>query len=414
MPCARPNDSAASEDRRGALGPRWGGALDAFGGETHMQVKQLQIRGNSLNTGVFDDLRALDPQLVMVFAAPGLLAQGDLRERLTEAFPRASRVGCSTCGEISNDGVRDETAVVTAVHFDAPALRAVSTGIGAMDDSFDAGVRLGTDLVGDGLHAVLVFGQGVEINGSALIEGLVRTLGPGVTVSGGLAGDNGAFVKTFVLHDDVVSDRRVTAVGFYSPRTEVHHGSFGGWQPFGPARLVTRCRQNVLYELDGEPALGVYKRYLGAYAEGLPSSGLLFPFAMLDGDSDERGLIRTILGVSEAEGSLVLAGDVHEGGYLRLMHASTDSLVEGAQAAAAAARRAAQDDQGVTLLVSCVGRKLVMGARVDEEIEAVGEVFGGHSTLTGFYSHGEISPLLKSTDCRLHNQTMTVTHIAEH
>lgn len=260
---------------------------------------------------------------------------------------------------------------------------------------------------------MLVFGQGVEINGSALIEGLVASLGPKVTLAGGLAGDDGRFSQTWVLHDDTVSDRIVTAVGFYSPRTTVSHGSFGGWQPFGPARRVTRCHQNVLYSLDDEPALDVYKRYLGAHAEGLPASGLLFPFSMLDTDDAAQGLIRTILAVNESDGSLVLAGDVREGHSLRLMHASTDSLVEGAVAAAEAARAAAQHDAGVTLLVSCVGRKLVMGARVDEEIEAVGAVFRGASTLTGFYSHGEISPFVETAACRLHNQTMTVTHIAE-
>lgn len=378
-----------------------------------MKTHQLSIRGGACTPEALAALAAIDPQLVLVFAAPGRL-DAALGEALKRAVPGALSLGCSTCGEISDAGVDRDTTVLTAVHFDDPALVGASTEIGGMDDSRDAGRRLAAQLKGDGLRGVLVFGQGVAINGSAMLEGMTETLGPDVVISGGLAGDDGAFVKTQVLYDGRVSDRLVAAVGFRSARTLLAHGSFGGWQPFGPARRVTRCEGNILYELDGAPALETYKRYLGTHADALPASGLLFPFAMLDAQHDQTGLIRTILGVNEADGSLVLAGDVHADGYLRLMHASTDSLVEGAQAAAEAARAAlGSRGDGLTVLVSCVGRKLVMGARVDEEVEAVGEVFGQGTTLTGFYSHGEISPMLPSSECRLHNQTMTVTFVGE-
>lgn len=378
-----------------------------------MKTQQITLRADEAPDGALTQLRGIDPQLVLVFAGPGRL-DGALGEALKRAVPGALSLGCTTCGEISNRGVDSGTTVVTAVHFDDPALLGASTEIGAMEDSRDAGRRLATQLKVDGLRGVLVFGQGVAINGSAMLEGMVEVLGHDVVISGGLAGDNGAFAKTHVLYDGRVSERLIAAVGFRSPRTQLSHGSFGGWQPFGPARRVTRCAGNVLYELDGAPALETYKRYLGSHAEGLPASGLLFPFAMLDAQHDQTGLIRTILGVNEADGSLVLAGDVHADGYLRLMHSSTDALVNGAQAAASAASSAiASRGEGLTVLVSCVGRKLVMGARVDEEVEAVGEVFGQGTTLTGFYSHGEISPMLPSSDCRLHNQTMTITFVGE-
>ena len=192
------------------------------------------------------------------------------------------------------------------------------------------------------------------------------------------------------------------------------HGSFGGWEPFGPARKVTRCEGNILYELDGEPALDIYKRYLGEHAQGLPASGLLFPFAMLGEDHNAIGLIRTILGVDEISGSLTLAGEINVNGYLKLMHASTDKLVNGAEAAAEAAKSLLEaPGESLAILVSCVGRKLVMGTRVDEEVEAVAEIFGSKAVLTGFYSYGEISPFTPGTSCKLHNQTMTITYLGE-
>ncbi len=210
--------------------------------------------------------------------------------------------------------------------------------------------------------------------------------------------------------------RQIVAIGFSGAQLRVGNGSFHGWKPFGPVRKVTRSAGNVLYELDGQPALDIYKRYLGEHARDLPASGLLFPFEMLGEDRGALGLIRTILGVDESSGSLVLAGNIVEQGYLRLMHASTDSLVDGAMAAAEAAHEAdpdAEAGESLVLLVSCVGRKLVMGARVDEEVEAVQAVFGPRACIAGFYSNGEISPMRDLLTCHLHNQTMTVTHIAE-
>jgi hypothetical protein len=284
-----------------------------------------------------------------------------------------------------------------------------------MADSRAAGSRLAKQLDQTGLKAVMVFGQGLQINGSALIGGMGDVLGHSLPITGGLAGDNGAFARTWVLHGDGADSETLVAIGLSGAQLHFSHGSFGGWQPFGPARKVSRCEGNILFELDGEAALDIYKRYLGEYAKDLPASGLLFPFAMLSEDRNAIGLIRTILGIDEATGSLVLAGEIEPDGYLQLMHASTNSLVDGAEAAARAVTtmQSAAPEAALAILVSCVGRKLVMGDRVDEEVDAVASVLGKNTLLTGFYSYGEISPFAPGLDCKLHNQTMTITVLAE-
>lgn len=352
--------------------------------------------------------------LLLVFGSIDHFTSPQLHEALKQAPPGMLLLGCSTAGEITPDGVEEGTCTFTAIEFDRIGLRPGCTDLHGMDDSFAAGERIGHQLATHDLKAVLVFGPGVRINGSALVDGISSIIGNGIPITGGLAGDGGAFRETFTLGEDGIASNKVVAVGLCGDSVRFGHGSFGGWEPFGPARKVTRCTGNILYELDGEPALDIYKRYLGDHARNLPASGLLFPFAMLGEDHNAVGLIRTILGVDAAEGSLILAGEINPDGYLRLMHASTDKLVNGAEAAAEAANGMFESPgETLAILVSCVGRKLVMGNRVDEEVEAVGEVFNHKAVLTGFYSYGEISPFTPGASCKLHNQTMTITCLGE-
>jgi hypothetical protein len=379
-----------------------------------MHVQQIVLRKAAELPSALDRLGSHAADLLLLFGSIELITAPGLSDALHQRFPQAQLLGCSTAGEITPEGVDDGTCSITAIKFDRVALTEGSTRLSGMDDSFAAGERLGQQLATAGLKAVLIFGPGVQINGSALVNGMASVIGDAIPITGGLAGDGGAFRETWTLGRDGVTHDRVVAVGLCGEGLRFGHGSFGGWEAFGPARKVTRSDGNVLYELDGESALGIYKRYLGESAKDLPASGLLFPFAMLGEDHNAVGLIRTILGVDESNGSLTLAGEIDPNGYLRLMHASTDKLVNGAEAAARAASATSRGaDQSLAILVSCVGRKLVMGSRVDEEVEAVGEVLGNNSILTGFYSYGEISPFTPGASCKLHNQTMTVTCLGE-
>lgn len=379
-----------------------------------MRIKQVISRKPGDNSQAGTALQGFTSDLLLVFGSVDHFTHPEFAANLRQLAPQAILLGCSTAGEITPDGVEDGTCTLTAIDFANVGLQAASTELHGMDDSFAAGERLGQQLAAPDLKAVLLFGPGVQINGSALVNGIASIIGTQVPVTGGLAGDGGAFKQTYTLGPAGVSSKAVVAVGLHGNSLRFGHGSFGGWEPFGPARKVTRCVGNILYELDGEPALDIYKRYLGEHARDLPASGLLFPFAMLGEDHNAMGLIRTILGVDDTQGSLILAGEINPDGYLRLMHASTDKLVNGAEAAAEAAAAMFQaSDDSLAILVSCVGRKLVMGPRVDEEVEAVGDVFSKQAVLTGFYSYGEISPFAPGASCKLHNQTMTITCLGE-
>jgi hypothetical protein len=172
----------------------------------------------------------------------------------------------------------------------------------------------------------------------------------------------------------------------------------------------------VLYELDRKPALDLYKRYLGDEAAGLPGTALLFPLRIRDPRHPENELVRTVLAVNHGDGSMTFAGDMPEGWVSQLMRGNFERLTAGAADAArqaAAGIRATSNSDSVAILVSCIGRRLLMGQHAVDELQAAGAELGAHGPRIGFYSYGEISPQEPFGACQLHNQTMTVTTIVE-
>lgn len=354
-----------------------------------------------------------DAQLVLVFASASACARAELFDEISAAWPRAEVVGCSTAGEIFDTQVTDDTLSVAAVELSATTIVCSRVAIDAPAESFTAGARLAQSLPREGLVHVLVFSEGLHVNGSELVTGLIEALPEGVTVTGGLSGDGHRFERTWVIWRGRPEEGSVVACGLYGPAIRVGYASLGGWDPFGPERLITRSEGNVLYELDGRSALELYKQYLGEHAAELPASGLLFPLSLRTAP-DATPVVRTILAVNEDEQSMTFAGDMPTNAYARLMKANFDRLIDGAAGAARVSQQALGGSHAdLALLISCVGRKMVLQQRIEEEVEGVRDVVGPRTVLTGFYSYGEISPFTPSARCELHNQTMTITTLSE-
>jgi hypothetical protein len=281
------------------------------------------------------------------------------------------------------------------------------------NSSKEAGERLAEAIPKEGLVHVFVLSDGLKVNGSELVAGLASHLPAEVTVTGGLSGDGERFAETLVVWNDRPAANSVAILGLYGDRLRVGYASLGGWDPFGPERLITKSKGNVLHELDGQSALELYKKYLGEHAKGLPATGLLFPLSLRTKDSPTP-VVRTILAIDEQAQSMTFAGDVPEGSYARLMKANFDRLIDGAAGAARTSYEAVgSTSPDLAILISCVGRKLVLKQRVEEEVESVRDVLGERTVLTGFYSYGEISPFTPGAKCELHNQTMTITTLTE-
>lgn len=354
--------------------------------------------------------------LVFYFGGRQALASGVRYQELRSLFPDAHILGCSTGGQIRDDDVTDNDIAGAALTFDATPLRVACETIRGPEQSRTCGEAIGRALADKDLAGIFVLSDGLHVNGSELVAGITGVVGTKIPLTGGLAGDGPQFQETLVGADCPPCSQTVGAVGFYGKAVRIGHGSAGGWDEFGPRRRITRSRGNVLFELDGKPALDLYVRYLGEEdAKGLPGTALLFPLLIRDPDRPDHDIVRTVLAVDREAGSMTFAGDVPEGWTAQLMRGSFDRLAAGAASAAKQAAAGMQGSNGdqVAVLVSCIGRRLLMGQQTTDEVEAAGQELGAGMPRIGFYSYGEISPHAASGMCELHNQTMTVTTIGE-
>jgi hypothetical protein len=379
-----------------------------------MKLQQLLITDANAHRIVSNEESFVteNADLLLVFGQRTLLDKVKPYELLKASYPNAQIVICSSSGQISNQCVIQKEIVVTAIDFEKTTIKTFEFDILANTNINDLGKMIKENLSSSDLKAILILSEGTHINGTELINELIKQTDKQIPIFGGLAGDEYAFEKTIVGLNHDASAGKIVAIGFYGDSIRFGYGSEGGWGDFGPEREVTKSDKNVLYKIGDRYALDLYKEYLGKYAEELPGSSLYFPLSMRE-NGNGSSVVRTILSIDEDNKSMTFAGNIPEGSSVRLMKGNTDKLID---ASATAASRIAQEPSKLTqlaLLVSCVGRRIVLGDRVEEELEVVKEIFGDKTMLCGFYSYGEISPTIDNVACELHNQTMTIATLYE-
>jgi hypothetical protein len=357
--------------------------------------------------------KELKKPLVFVFGNRYALESKSIYQEIRDLYPDGQIVFGTTSGEILENNVYDESIVLTAIEFEKSLFKIVRENMN--DHGMDV-EKLGHSLIKalpkENLKHTFIISEGTNVNGSGLIKGLEAKLASKVSISGGLCGDDARFERTLASYNENPKEGEVVCIGFYGDTLEITSANHGGWTGFGPQRSITKSTNNILYELDGKPALDLYKLYLGDKAKGLPEAALLYPLSVHMVDSKEV-IVRTILNIDEENNAMILAGDVPEGSKVQLMMSTVDDIAEGAAVAGEYAMRNRKTEPELALLVSCVGRKLVMDQRTEEEVEEVISSIGDKAKIIGFYSYGEMAPFAGQEACKLHNQTMTLTLFSE-
>lgn len=359
------------------------------------------------------DKLELKAPLVLALGNRFMLEEKGIHEELRQKFPDGHIVFGSTSGDITAEYVSDQSITVTAIEFEKTAFQIETSNLLTSDvDSFKTGEQLIKKFNTEGLKHVFVVSEGSLINGSQLAKGMNAAVNSSVLITGGLCGDAARFEKTLASYNEDPKQGEIIAIGFYGETFEASFAIHGGWIPFGPERIVTSSQTNVLFELDNQPALDLYKKYLGEKSKELPGAALLYPLNVKSAN-EKQSYVRTILNIDEEANAMVLAGDIPANSRVQLMMTNVDNIANASELAARQAIEKRNTKPQLALLVSCIGRKLVLDQRVEEEIEEVVSVVGDTTTICGFYSYGEIAPFNSEMNCQLHNQTMTITLISE-
>ncbi|RXP45150.1 histidine kinase [Lutibacter sp. HS1-25] len=351
-------------------------------------------------------------QLVLCFGSKTMLEDKDIYSTVKTKFPAAQISICSTAGEIYQDNVYSDSLVAVAISFDKTKMEAKTININDFDTSYNAGIGLVKKIPKENLAYLMVLSDGSLVNGSELVKGLSTQVNEDVLITGGLAGDGANFESTLLGLNKQPKEGEIIAIGFYGDNLNVEHGSQGGWDIFGLEKRITKSTDNVLFELEGQNALELYKKYLGPESKNLPGAALLYPLSVVIPGAS-KPIVRTILSINEEEKSMTFAGDVPVGSQVRFMKSNFTKLTNAASEAASKTSVNRKNQPDLAILISCVGRKLVLGEKIDEEVKAVSNSFNNETILAGFYSYGEISPFNEGGDCQLHNQTMTITSFYE-
>ena len=377
-------------------------------------MKTVQLtKKKGQNWQYIGDNILLKKPLVLIFGNRYLLEDTSIFEEIKNLFPDGHLVFGSTCADITSKSVNEDSITITAIEFEKSTfLIKTSNVLNADCDSFKTGNDLIKQFPSENLKYIFVVSEGSFINGSQLTKGMNNATTDNLFITGALCGDSDRFEKTLASYNENPKQGEIVAIGFYGESLEITFSIYGGWTPFGPERIVTKSEGNVLYELDNLPALDIYKKYLGDKSKELPGAALLYPLNVKN-KNEEQSIVRSILNIDESNNTMILAGDIPENSKVQLMMTNVDNIANASEQAARQALSLRHNKPQLAMLVSCIGRKLVLDQRVEEEIEEVIEVIGNDITVSGFYSYGEIAPFHGEISCQLHNQTMTVTLISE-
>lgn len=377
-----------------------------------MKTVQL-VKKNNENWEYVTPKQDLKKPLVLVFGNRFAIEDSNIYQEIKTLFPDGEIIFGSACAEISSDTVNEESVTITAIEFEKSSFIVKTSNVLNKDlDSYKTGNELINQFPEEGLKYIFVVSEGSFINGSQLTRGMSASVNDNIIITGGLCGDDARFEKTIAGYNENPKPGEIVAVGFYGDTLDVSFSIHGGWTPFGPERIVTKSEGNILYELDDKPALDLYKSYLGDKAKDLPAAALLYPLNVTS-ENEEQSIVRSILNIDEKNNAVILAGDIAKNAKVQLMMTNVDNIANASERAAKQALELRETKPELAMLVSCIGRKLVLDQRVEEEIEEVIEVLGKDTTISGFYSYGEIAPFHGEVACQLHNQTMTITLMSE-
>ena len=374
-----------------------------------LQAKNIQELRAELNS---EKAQNLNPTLAIVFCSIEFPLE-QVRALFTEK--NIVLFGCTTNGEILNDTYFDHGLTGVLLNLSTDAFKVINTAREGAS-TYELARKAGKQLKGT-FHdqSILLLAQGIGVNADTIIKGLKEELGESVPIFGGLAGDNLTMKTTFVFSNDSLYPDGLVSLIFDQSRVQINGLATCGWEPIGVYHEVTKAVDNVLYEIDKEPALKVFLKYFGHFgdinvgidADNLSEISAQYPIQILreDGSSVLRS---PVLGNKE-DNSLVLAGGVETGDRFRFSISPGFEVIDQTVQEFGAFQETVPEVDAL-ILFSSAGRLGAFGPLMEDEIKGIYDHW--KKPMVGFFSYGEIGAT-KDANCDFHNETCTLVTLKE-
>lgn len=348
-----------------------------------------------------DTLRGECPVAGILFAAVDFNHQLIL-DTIAAEFPDLDLIGGTTDGEMSSIlGFQQDSLTLMLFCSSEIEIRAAVAYQVSQNPSgvAEAAVVRAKDQLTQPLKFCIAIPESLTTNTSAILTGLRSGLGD-IPIFGGAAADQikdqqqtYQFYKTNVLSDAV-------PILLFAGNIRFSHGVASGWQPVGKRCQITKAQDNIIYEIDGKPALDFYQYYLDNFS--VDAAYPLAVFAPGQSDFFLRGALRN----DSETGSITFSGNIPVGSAIQITDASLDDIITASKASLNAALRDYPGEHpDAALFFSCAWRRFIMGTRTNEEFRTIRDTLGAAIAGCGFYTYGEIAPFPSQTASFFHNTT---------
>ena len=321
----------------------------------------------------------------------------NLISKIKALVPHIKIIGATTSGEIleANDFV--ESTVLSFSLFENTKIETYSTEF--YKTSSDTATHIISKFPKNRTPKVVIsFIDSLNMNGEEYINEFYK-YDKNLTISGGLAGDNGEFKNTIVFTQDGVIKSGAVAVLLFNECLEVVTQASFGWESIGKTMTITKSDKNIVYEIDGIKTFDIYAKYLGIdIAKELPKVGVEFPLIIKRG---KLSIPRAVLKIGE-NGSLIFAGNLHIGDKVKFGYGDIYSIINYSN------KMKVKQSESI-FIYSCMARKSLMKDNIRLELIPLSAI----TNVSGFFTYGEFYSSRGNMSHELLNETMTILSLKE-
>lgn len=313
-------------------------------------------------------------------------------------FPLASLIGVTTDGEIKDGYVSTNKTVISFTIFETTHLKTYISN--AFETYYEAGKNLALDLIEDETKVIIAFIDGLSGNGESFLNG-IDAINKNTIISGGLAGDNATFTKTYVFTKEEIFTEGVVGVALNSSSLNVFTDYSFSWQAIGKTLKITNAKKNRVYTIDDRTAVDTYNYYLGNdIGSKLPKVGIEFPLII---ERDGVKIARAVI-AKENDGSLIFAGNLKNSDKVRFGYGDADIILAETQKHIDMLDNVPVES---IFIYSCMARRRFIPLEIEYETLVYNQI----ASTSGFFTYGEFFST-KNTK-QLLNQSMSVLALSE-